>query len=212
MWNRIRYTLWAPFYDPFVAAVGFDALRRQSIDHIRLRPGDRVLIAGAGTGQDLPHLPAGVEVTAIDVTPAMLARLKRRASDLGLTVDARVMDARRLEFEDARFDAIILHLILAVMPEPGRGLAEAIRVLKPGGRIAVFDKFLGDEQEPSIGRRLLNLMMKPLCTDMNRRFGPLVQPTGLIVERDEPAAFGGMYRLITLRKPDQPDHPGDRRS
>jgi ubiquinone/menaquinone biosynthesis C-methylase UbiE len=212
MWNRIRYTLWAPFYDPFVAAVGFDALRRQSIDHIRLRPGDRVLIAGAGTGQDLPHLPAGVEVTAIDVTPAMLARLKRRASDLGLTVDERVMDARQLAFEDARFDAIILHLILAVMPEPDRGLAEAIRVLKPGGRIAVFDKFLGDEQEPSIGRRLLNLMMKPLCTDMNRRFGPLVQPTGLIVERDEPAAFGGMYRLITLRKPDQPDHPGDRRS
>jgi ubiquinone/menaquinone biosynthesis C-methylase UbiE len=212
MWNRLRYTLWAPFYDPFVAAVGFDALRRQSIDHLRLRPGDRVLIAGAGTGQDLPHLPAGVEVTAIDVTPAMLARLKRRASDLGLTVDARVMDARQLAFEDARFDAIILHLILAVMPEPDRGLAEAIRVLKPGGRIAVFDKFLGDEQEPSIGRRLLNLMMKPLCTDMNRRFGPLVQPTGLIVERDEPAAFGGMYRLITLRKPDQPDHPGDRRS
>jgi phosphatidylethanolamine/phosphatidyl-N-methylethanolamine N-methyltransferase len=212
MWNRLRYTLWAPFYDPFVAAVGFDDLRRRSIDHLRLRPGDRVLIAGAGTGQDLPHLPAGVEVTAIDVTPAMLARLKRRASDLGLTVDARVMDARRLEFEDARFDAIILHLILAVMPEPERGLAEAIRVLRPGGRIAVFDKFLGDEQEPSIGRRLLNLMMKPLCTDMNRRFGPLVQPTGLIVERDEPAAFGGMYRLITLRKPDQPDHPGDRRS
>ncbi|HET9264239.1 MAG TPA: methyltransferase domain-containing protein [Vicinamibacterales bacterium] len=212
MWNRIRYTLWAPFYDPFVAAVGFDALRRQSIDHLRLRAGDRVLISGAGTGQDLPHLPAGVEVTAIDVTPAMLARLKRRASDLGLTVDARVMDARRLEFEDARFDAIILHLILAVMPEPDRGLAEAIRVLRPGGRIAVFDKFLGDEQEPSIGRRLLNLMMKPLCTDMNRRFGPLVRPTGLIVERDEPAAFGGMYRLITLRKPDQPDHPGDRRS
>ena len=212
MWNRIRYTLWAPFYDPFVAAVGFDALRRQSIDHLRLRPGDRVLIAGAGTGQDLPHLPAGVEVTAIDVTPAMLARLKPRASDLGLTVDARVMDARRLEFEDARFDAIILHLILAVMPEPERGLAEAIRVLRPGGRIAVFDKFLGDEERPSIGRRLLNLMMKPLCTDMNRRFGPLVQPTGLIVERDEPAAFGGMYRLITLRKPDQPDHPGDRRS
>jgi ubiquinone/menaquinone biosynthesis C-methylase UbiE len=201
MWNRIRYTLWAPFYDPFVAWVGFEGPRRRSIEHLGLRPGDRVLIAGAGTGQDLPHLPAGVEVTAIDVTQAMLARLKRRASDLRLTVDARVMDARRLEFEDTRFDAIILHLILAVMPEPERGLAEAFRVLKPGGRIAVFDKFLGDEQEPSTGRRLLNLMMKPLCTDMNRRFGPLVRPTGLIVERDEPAAFGGMYRLITLRKP-----------
>jgi ubiquinone/menaquinone biosynthesis C-methylase UbiE len=202
MWNRIRYTLWAPFYDPFVAAVGFDAFRRRSIDHLRLEAGDRVLIVGAGTGQDLPHLPTGVEVTAIDVTPAMLARLSRRASQVGLSVTAQVMDARWLQFEDSRFDAIILHLILAVMPEPERGLAEAIRVLRPGGRIAVFDKFLGDEQRASVPRRLLNLVMKPLCTDMNRKFGPLVRPTGLEVERDEPAAFGGMYRLITLRKPD----------
>jgi ubiquinone/menaquinone biosynthesis C-methylase UbiE len=202
MWNRIRYTLWAPFYDSLVARVGFDSLRRQSIERLGLRPGDRVLIVGAGTGQDLPHLPTGVEITAIDVTPAMLARLSRRASQLGLSVTAQVMDARRLQFEDSRFDAIILHLILAVMPEPERGLAEAIRVLRPGGRIAVFDKFLGDEQKASVPRRLLNLVMKPLCTDMNRRFGPLVRPTGLIVERDEPAAFGGMYRLITLRKPD----------
>lgn len=212
MWNRIRYTLWAPFYDPFVAAVGFDAYRRQSIARLRLWPGDRVLLAGAGTGQDLRYLPAGVEVAAIDVTPAMLARLRRRASELGLSVSAQVMDARRLEFEDASFDAVILHLILAVMPEPERGLAETIRVLKPGGRIAVFDKFLGDDQKVSMRRRLLNLVMKPLCTDMNRQFGPLVRPTGLIVERDEPAAFGGMYRLITLRKPGQPNRRGDRRS
>jgi phosphatidylethanolamine/phosphatidyl-N-methylethanolamine N-methyltransferase len=202
MWNRIRYTIWAPFYDPFVAAVGFDAPRRRSIDHLRLEAGHRVLIVGAGTGQDLAHLPPGVEITAIDVTPAMLSRLRRRAFHLGLSVTAQVMDARRLEFEDSRFDAIILHLILAVMPEPERGLAEAIRVLKPGGRIAVFDKFLGDEQKASVPRRLLNLVMKPLCTDMNRKFGPLIRPTGLEVERDEPAAFGGMYRLIALRKPD----------
>lgn len=201
MWNRIRYTLWAPFYDPFVAAVGFDAHRRRSIDHLRLEAGDRVLIVGAGTGQDLAHLPPGVEITAIDVTPAMLSRLRRRAAQLGLSVTAQVMDAGRLQFEESRFDAIILHLILAVMPEPDRGLAEAIRVLRPGGRIAVFDKFLGDEQKASVPRRLLNLVMKALCTDMNRRFGPLVRPTSLEVERDEPAAFGGMYRLITLRKP-----------
>ena len=78
-------------------------------------------------------------------------------------------------------------------------------MLKPGGRIAVFDKFLGDAQEASLKRRLLNVVMKPLFTDMNRRFGPMVRPTGLAVERDEPVAFGGMYRLITLRKP-HPDH------
>lgn len=211
-WNQVRYTVWAPVYDLMIGALGFDQARRRSIERLQLRAGDRVLIVGAGTGLDLRFLPPDVDVTAIDITPAMLERLEARAAAMGTTVTWRVMDARQLAFADAWFDGVVMHLILAVMPEPERGLSEATRVLKPGKRIAVFDKFLGDEQEPSIGRRLLNLMMKPLCTDMNRRFGPLVQPTGLIVERDEPAAFGGMYRLITLRKPDQPDHPGDRRS
>ena len=201
MWNRFRYTLWAPFYDTLVAAVGFDDLRRRSIGYLGLQAGDRVLIVGAGTGLDLPHLPPGTAITAIDVTPAMLTRLTRRADRLRLTVSTHVVDARRLPFEDARFDAVVMHLILAVMPDPDRGLSEAIRVLRPGGRIAVFDKFLGDEQSISLRRRLLNLVVKPLFTDMNRRFGPLVRPTALEIERDEPVAFGGMYRLITLRKP-----------
>ena len=204
MWNRLRYTLWAPLYDALVAAVGFDVARQRSIDQLDLKAADRVLIVGAGTGLDLPHLPPGIGIVAIDVTPAMLERLRRRAASLGLAPAVHVQDARRLPFADASFDAVILHLILAVMPEPDRGLAEAVRVLKPGGRIAVFDKFLGEAQEASLKRRLLNVVMKPLFTDMNRRFEPMVRPTGLAIERDDPVAFGGMYRLITLRKP----HPG----
>src|SRR5690606_22830656 len=153
--------------------------------------GDRVLIAGAGTGLDLEHLPADVTITAVDVTPAMLDRLKQRAVLLGRRVEARIGDARRLPFEDASFDGVILHLVLAVMPEPHRGLREAVRVLKPGGRIAVFDKFLRDDERASWRRRLLNLFAKPAFSDMNRRLGPLVQATGLEGEHDDPVAVGG---------------------
>ena len=201
MWNRFRYTLWAPFYDSLVAAVKFEEPRRRSIAPLRLAAGSRLLILGAGTGLDLPHLPHDIDITAVDATPAMLKRLERRALELRIRVNAEVGDARRLRFEDASFDAVIMHLVLGVMPEPSKGLAEAVRVLKPGGRIAVFDKFLGDTQRASIRRRLLNLVMKPVITDMNRRFGPMLAGKGLEVERDEPAAFGGMYRIITLHKP-----------
>jgi ubiquinone/menaquinone biosynthesis C-methylase UbiE len=201
MWNRLRYTLWAPAYDAIARLARFDGARRLSIDRLRLASGDHVLIVGAGTGLDLDFLPSNVCVTAIDVTPAMLKQLERRAGGTGASVTARIMDARQLAFPDSSFEAVVMHLILAVMPEPERGLKEAVRVLKPGGRIAVFDKFLRDEERPSLKRRLLNAIAKPLFSDLNRRLGPLIAGTPLVIEHDEPVAFGGTYRVVTLTSP-----------
>jgi ubiquinone/menaquinone biosynthesis C-methylase UbiE len=174
-----------------------------SIERLRLAAGDRALIVGAGTGLDLDFLPSNVHVTAIDVTPAMLKQLERRAAVAGRSVTARIMDARQLAFADSSFDAVVMHLILAVMPDPERGVREAVRVLKPGGRIAVFDKFLRDAERPSLKRRLLNAIAKPLFSDLNRRLGPLIAGTRLVVEQDEPVAFGGTYRVATLLKPSE---------
>lgn len=202
MWNRLRYTLWAPAYDAIARAAGFDNARRLSIERLRLSPGNRVLLVGAGTGLDLEFLPPDVHVTAIDVTPAMLTQLEQRALASGRSVTTRIMDARQLAFPDSSFDAVVMHLILAVMPQPERGLREAVRVLKRGGRIAVFDKFLRDDERPSVKRRLLNAVAKPLFSDLNRRLGSLIAGTALVVERDEPVAFAGTYRVATLISPD----------
>jgi ubiquinone/menaquinone biosynthesis C-methylase UbiE len=201
MWNRLRYTAWAPVYDALAGAVGFTEARRRSIGRLDLAPGNRVLLVGAGTGLDLEYLPADVAITAVDVTPAMLERLQARAARCGRNVSAHVMDARTLQFADESFDAVVMHLILAVMPDPERGLQEAQRVLRPGGRIAVFDKFLRQGERPSVRRRLLNLVAKPLFSDMNRHLEPLVAKTTLAIECDEPIAFGGVYRIATLIKP-----------
>ena len=202
MWNRLRYTVWAPAYDAVANAAGFDAARRLSIERLRLAPGDRLLMAGAGTGLDLPHLPSNVDVTAVDVTPAMLQRLERRAASQHRTVTTHIMDARQLAFPAASFDAVLLHLILAVMPQPEQGVREAVRVLKSGGRIGVFDKFLRDEERPSLKRRVLNAVAKPLFSDLNRRLGPLIAGTPLVIEHDQPVAFGGTYRVVTQIKDD----------
>ncbi|HEX2225053.1 MAG TPA: methyltransferase domain-containing protein [Thermoanaerobaculia bacterium] len=195
-WNRLRYTVWAPIYD---AIARFGRQRRRSLELLDLRPGERVLIVGAGTGADLPDLPDGLEVLATDLTPAMLARARERAKP---GVELRVMDGQRLDLPDASFDAVILHLILAVIPDPVACLREASRVLRPGGRIAVFDKFLADGARPALPRRLLNLATSTLFSDVNRRFGDILKASGapLTVEHDEPAILGGFFRILRLRK------------
>lgn len=195
-WSRRCYTLWAPFYDLLAR---FGKQRRRSLALLALQSGERVLIVGAGTGADLPLIPEGVSVVATDLTPAMLDRARPRARP---GVELRVMDGQALDLPDASFDAVILHLIVAVIPDPVACLREAARVLRPGGRIAVFDKFLPDGARPSPPRRLANALTRRLFSDINRRLGEILQKSGapLRIEHDEPALLGGAFRILLLRK------------
>ncbi len=199
-WNRLRYSFWAPWYDALVTKANFGDARRLSLQRLKLSAGAHVLLVGAGTGLDLEHLPPTMTITAIDVTPAMLRRLRRRADRHGLKVVSRVMDGRRLDFADGSFEAVVLHLFLSVVAQPAQILREAERVLKPGGRIAVFDKFLGDDEEVSLARRLANVAIKLLFSDLNRRLEPLVPQANVAIVHDEPVAFGGMFRVVTLKR------------
>lgn len=197
-WNRIRYSLLAPVYDRIAP---FRAQRRRSIERLAPRPGEHVLLSGAGTGADLDHLPPGVRVTAVDIAPAMVARIRSRAARLGRDVDARVGDAQALDLPDDSVDAVILHLIVAVAPDGGRVVAEAARVLRSGGRVVVLDKFVPDGARPSVLRRLLNLVTSVVFSDVTRRLGPMLRGTGLRILDREPAGLGGRFEIVLLEKP-----------
>ncbi|AVG15528.1 MULTISPECIES: class I SAM-dependent methyltransferase [Chromobacteriaceae] len=196
--NRWRYDLYAPVYDK--VAQGFARHRRRSIGLLNPQPDERLLLVGAGTGLDLDFLVRCRHVAAIDIAPAMLARLRERAAKLGMEVDARVMDGQKLDFPDASFDAVALHLTLAVVPDPRACLLEVERVLKPGGRVVVFDKFLADGGRAPLWRRAGNLLARAVATDINRRLGDIVSVTKLQPFHDEDAGFGGFLRIVLLRK------------
>lgn len=197
-WNRRRYSLYAPIYDA-VAERAFRRARRASLSQVLWHPGMRVLLVGAGTGLDLPFLPRDIELHATDLSPAMVRRLEHRAEALGMDVQAEEMDAEQLAYPDDHFDVVVMHLILAVMPDPARGLAEAHRVLAPEGQLCVMDKFQSDDHPAGMGRRALNALTSAIATDITRQARPLLEAGGFVIEQDTPVMMGSLFRALLAR-------------
>ena len=193
---RLSYTLLSPLYD-LVAGPLFRTARQRSLAALPPGPGS-VLVNGVGSGLDLPFLPRAYRYVGLDLTRAMLARSLRRAADLEFA--AVQGDSLALPFRDASFDHAVLHLILAVVPDAAAALTETARVVRPGGGILIFDKFLRRGQSAPL-RRLLNPIAARLVTRLDVVFEDiLLRVPGLRVISDEPAVAGGWFRRIRLEK------------
>lgn len=190
------YALIAPFYDAALAAATRSA-RRASLAGLPSTPA-RVLLNGVGTGLDLPLLPPQHRYTGLDLTPAMLRRaLTQRGA---LDFHGVLGDAQGLPFADATFEHAVLHLILAVVPDPTACLAETARVLAPGGQILIFDKFLQPRQRAPL-RRLFNPLLRRVATRLDVVFeDALAAVPELTLKSDQPALASGWFRLIRLQK------------
>jgi len=134
--------------------------KRQLFESIR----GRCLMLAAGTGNDIRLFPAGLRIVALDVSRAMLERARSRAAAYAGRLALLQMDARHLAFHDACFDTIVTVCTFCSVPDPVLGLRELHRVLKPDGRLLVFEH---------VRSRLGPLaMMQDLLTPLSRRLGP----------------------------------------
>lgn len=114
--------------------------------------GGRILDAGVGTGRNFAFYPSGSEVIGIDLSPAMLARARRRARRSRVSVQLLEMDVTHLAFPDASFDAVVASFLFCTQPDAFQlaALKELSRVLKPGGIVRLLDY-----RRPRGGLRLL---------------------------------------------------------
>ncbi|MDI3297952.1 MAG: methyltransferase domain-containing protein [Bacillota bacterium] len=111
---------------------------------LELAPGLDVLEVGVGTGFLTPSLARAVEpgghLVGLDVQPDHFERIRWRLEEAGLrNVELVQGDAQRLPFPDASFDRVVMVTVLGEVPDRRRALAEAGRVLRPGGRLCVTE-------------------------------------------------------------------------
>lgn len=201
------YTLLAPIYDTLVSGP-LDFYREKSLARLNDTNNKQILINGIGSGLDIPYLPTDAHYVGTDITPAMLRRAQKRASKHAtecapgpsLDISFQIADSQALPFQDNSFDIIIMHLILAVVPDPALALQEASRVLKPGGSIHLFDKFIRPGQL-ALGRRLLSIFSRHIATRTDVVFEDVLKTCPqLQIVTDEPALAKGWFRLIELEK------------
>ncbi len=194
---KTSYTLLAPLYD-LVVGPPLRGVRQASLARLPRHGGLSVLINGIGTGLDLPWLPSAHHYVGLDLTRAMLERARLRRGQL--TLELVQGDSQWLPFCSNIFDVALLHLILAIVPDPIAALRETARVLKPGGCVLLFDKFLRPGQRAPL-RRALSPLAARIATRLDVVFEEvLAAVAGLKLVSDEPALARGWFRSIELMK------------
>lgn len=194
--NEVRrtYRWMAPLYDPLFRRF-YQGLRADSIRALDLQPSETVVLVGVGTGLDIPLLPRGTNAIGIDMTPEMLRRAARRGPGSAGFVLA---DGAALPIADGCVSAVIFHLVLSVAPDPVALLAEAARILRPGGRVAILDHF-APAGRVSWLRRVLGRLPAALGTHMDRRFEDFRTDANFRIVSDL-RMVGGLYQELILER------------
>ena len=192
---RQTYDRIAHWYDLMEAVPEFLGVRRLRYEILQ-RASGKVLDVAVGTGKNLRYYPGTCQITAVDMSPAMLKIARRRADSLCLDITLLMMDAEAIGFHDKSFDTVVSSLTLCTFPEPVAALQEMARVCRTNGSILLVEhgrsdcKRLGRWQD----RRADRHAAKVGC-HWNREPFEIVLRAGLKVV-DARRTFFGIFHLI----------------
>jgi ubiquinone/menaquinone biosynthesis C-methylase UbiE len=196
----------APWYDTICSSFGLGKqFRNRTLAVAALRPGDRVIDVGCGTGvltrRAADAIASTGEVWGIDPAPDMIRMAMQTETETGNSARFRLAAVEALPFEDASFDVALASLVLHHLPPDLKraGLKEVYRVLKPGGRLIVVDL---DRPRHWLWR----IAFWPLCFNPNTRDHLSGQTASILANAGfvPVVAVGDWARLLTTwsaRKP-----------
>lgn len=161
------------------------------------RAAGRVLEVAVGTGANFAYYPRTCQITAVDLSSAMLDIAAERARQLGLPVTLRVMNAEALDFPDHSFDTVISSLSTCTFEHPLTALREMARVCRPDGHILLMEH--GRSSSPVIAwlqERMAARHGRTLACQWTREPVDLVRQAGLTLIADRRRFFGVLHTII----------------
>ena len=177
---------------PVILDVGLRKLegdRRQLVNKLR----GKVLEIGVGTGANLPHYHTDAEVVGIEPGAVMLAKAQQRIDTLTSNgasladISLQQASAEELPFADQSFDQVLMFLVLCTIPDAERAVAEAVRVLKPGGEMHFFEHVRSPDAGVARWQDRVNPLWRKIACGchLNRPTDALLREQGLDVAMHE---------------------------
>lgn len=201
--QRRVYERWAPIYDRVYHKLLSDAHRRTA--QAAAACGPDILEIGVGTGLVLPYYPRETRVHGVDLSIHMLAKAREKVlAGLPQVKLIAAMDACRLGFPDAAFDAVAVPFVITLVPDPEGALDECARVLKAGGEIVISSKLSGDKGPiAAVEGAVAPLMAKVGWSSAFKisRVAAWAERRAFTVEEVAPLFPAGFFKLMRLRKP-----------
>jgi len=180
---RHRYDRGAARYDLMtwpMERMAMDRFRARLISQVN---GPRVLEVGVGTGRNLSLYRPGLQIDAIDFSPRMLERARRKPLPPNVTL--HLMDVQDLQFEAGSFDTIVATCVFCSVPDPVRGLSEISRVLRPDGRVLFLEHVRPGAPWLAKVFDWLDPLVSRAGPHINRRTMDNIAAAGLAVEREQ---------------------------
>lgn len=148
--------------------------------------GPTALEVGVGTGKNFPYYPSGVQIVGVDLSPRMLMRARRKASNRDLSVELREMDVQNLDFPDHSFDTVFATFVFCSVPDPVDGLRELRRVCRPSGRLLLLEHMRPGNFVLELIFDVLNpMVVRMMGANINRRTMDNIRSAGWNVRIEE---------------------------
>jgi phosphatidylethanolamine/phosphatidyl-N-methylethanolamine N-methyltransferase len=194
------YSDLAGFYDFFFGRVFVDR-EHEIIEGLNLRPDNRVLEVGVGTGIALDAYPPYAHIVAIDPSLDMLKHAAARVKENNWGhIELRQGDALNLDFPDNSFDYVTSFHVLTVVPDPYRMMSEMVRVCKPGGRIAITTHFQSENPLLAFWSTIVNPLTKLIGWTSRLRQRDVLKGHKITIERNQRISPISVHTVIIARK------------
>ncbi|WP_234573499.1 class I SAM-dependent methyltransferase [Rhodohalobacter sp. 614A] len=201
--TRKRYNATSVVYDFMewpIERIWYNRWRKMIWDQVK---GQKVLEIGVGTGKNLPYYSEHLQITAIDLSPGMLKRARKKLTKQeGQHVVFKEMDTQNLEFDNDSFDEVMATFAFCSVPDPVLGLKEALRVTKPSGKLHLLEHMRSRNSGlASVMDKLDNLIHWLIGVHIARETVANVENAGWNVVDVKDLEPSGIFRMIEAEKP-----------